>query len=330
MASTSSKKTMHAFLLRAIWKSSRTMRAPSPTYFCTSSLPMTRMKQASVRFATARADSVLPVPGGPYRRKRHPPPFSSTTSRKRYRGGGPPPRWVDDAMARSISLVRAGSTSWSHASTLLSHSSSPSTSTKPHCLSVREKATAVGQQWRASEGGRRFQARSPHAATRSRRSLSESLPLSARCTLRSFLVSFAIASPTSSAADAGACPSSRPLLVSTTSLPGAACLSPLEAPPKVRDDSFGKKHPARYLKYEWPSPERPCRVAARLWRSLRRSASPSRRTRKGRRDCSRPPVCSSKMTSKRTPTNSPAMATTHSRTSLKLYFLPPSRDLMGS
>ena len=38
------------------------MRAPSPTYFCTSSLPMTRMKQASVRLATARASSVLPVP----------------------------------------------------------------------------------------------------------------------------------------------------------------------------------------------------------------------------------------------------------------------------
>ena len=38
------------------------MRAPSPTYFCTSSLPMTRMKQASVLLATARASSVLPVP----------------------------------------------------------------------------------------------------------------------------------------------------------------------------------------------------------------------------------------------------------------------------
>mmetsp|Transcript_26955 Transcript_26955/g.93555 ORF Transcript_26955/g.93555 Transcript_26955/m.93555 type:complete len:202 (-) Transcript_26955:876-1481(-) len=65
MASTSSKKTMQAFLLRAIVNSSRTMRAPSPTYFCTSSLPMARIKHASVRFATARADSVLPVPGGP-------------------------------------------------------------------------------------------------------------------------------------------------------------------------------------------------------------------------------------------------------------------------
>ena len=58
----SSKKMRQAFLERAIWNSSRTMRAPSPTYFCTSSLPMTRMKHASVRFATARASSVLPVP----------------------------------------------------------------------------------------------------------------------------------------------------------------------------------------------------------------------------------------------------------------------------
>ena len=38
----------------------------SPTYFWTSSEPMTRMKQASVRFATALAQRVLPVPGGPY------------------------------------------------------------------------------------------------------------------------------------------------------------------------------------------------------------------------------------------------------------------------
>lgn len=37
----------------------------SPTYFCTSSEPMTLMKQASVRFATARAHRVFPVPGGP-------------------------------------------------------------------------------------------------------------------------------------------------------------------------------------------------------------------------------------------------------------------------
>mmetsp|Transcript_20851 Transcript_20851/g.47169 ORF Transcript_20851/g.47169 Transcript_20851/m.47169 type:complete len:257 (-) Transcript_20851:301-1071(-) len=68
MASTSSKKMMQARLERAIVNNSRTIRAPSPTYFCTSSEPMTRMKHASVLFATARAVSVLPVPGGPYSR----------------------------------------------------------------------------------------------------------------------------------------------------------------------------------------------------------------------------------------------------------------------
>jgi hypothetical protein len=35
-------------------------------YFCTSSEPITRINVASVRFATARAHKVLPVPGGPY------------------------------------------------------------------------------------------------------------------------------------------------------------------------------------------------------------------------------------------------------------------------
>lgn len=37
----------------------------SPTYFCTSSEPMTLIKQASVLLATARAHRVFPVPGGP-------------------------------------------------------------------------------------------------------------------------------------------------------------------------------------------------------------------------------------------------------------------------
>ena len=65
IASTSSKKIRQAFLLRAIWNNSRTRRAPSPTYFWTSSEPITRIKHASVLFATARASKVLPVPGGP-------------------------------------------------------------------------------------------------------------------------------------------------------------------------------------------------------------------------------------------------------------------------
>ena len=57
---------MQAFLLLAIKNNSLTILAPSPTYFYTNSLPITRIKQASVLFATARAVKVLPVPGGPY------------------------------------------------------------------------------------------------------------------------------------------------------------------------------------------------------------------------------------------------------------------------
>merc|ERR1719466_326857 len=65
-ASISSKKIRQAFLVLAISKSSLTILAPSPTYFCTSSDPITLMKQASVLLATARAHRVFPVPGGPY------------------------------------------------------------------------------------------------------------------------------------------------------------------------------------------------------------------------------------------------------------------------
>ena len=52
---------------------------PSMTYFCTSSDPMTRMKQASVLLATALAQSVLPVPGGPYSST----PFGGSTTNKK-------------------------------------------------------------------------------------------------------------------------------------------------------------------------------------------------------------------------------------------------------
>ena len=57
-------KSMRTHL--AMTNSSRTMREPSPMYFCTSSLPDTRINVQSVWCATARASNVLPVPGGPY------------------------------------------------------------------------------------------------------------------------------------------------------------------------------------------------------------------------------------------------------------------------
>mmetsp|Transcript_3192 Transcript_3192/g.9950 ORF Transcript_3192/g.9950 Transcript_3192/m.9950 type:complete len:221 (-) Transcript_3192:458-1120(-) len=66
MESISSMKMMEGACSRAMTKSSRTIREPSPMYFWTSSDPETRMKVQSVWCATARARRVLPVPGGPY------------------------------------------------------------------------------------------------------------------------------------------------------------------------------------------------------------------------------------------------------------------------
>ena len=56
----------YSFFYLAITNSSRTILAPSPINFCTSSDPETLMNVHSVWCATARASSVLPVPGGPY------------------------------------------------------------------------------------------------------------------------------------------------------------------------------------------------------------------------------------------------------------------------
>lgn len=55
----------------------------SPTYFCTSSDPMTLIKQASVLLATALAHKVLPVPGGPYNKT----PFGGSIPRFTNRSG---------------------------------------------------------------------------------------------------------------------------------------------------------------------------------------------------------------------------------------------------
>mmetsp|Transcript_41039 Transcript_41039/g.49325 ORF Transcript_41039/g.49325 Transcript_41039/m.49325 type:complete len:300 (+) Transcript_41039:122-1021(+) len=67
MESISSIKMMEGAASRAMTNNSRTIRLPSPIYFCTNSAPLTRMKVQSVWCATARASSVFPVPGGPYR-----------------------------------------------------------------------------------------------------------------------------------------------------------------------------------------------------------------------------------------------------------------------
>eukprot|EP00965_Chrysotila_dentata_P219517 6191194-Pleurochrysis_carterae.AAC.2 len=55
MASTSSMKMMAGAFSRARRKTSRTIRGPSPRYFCTNSEPTTRMNEAVVWCATACA-----------------------------------------------------------------------------------------------------------------------------------------------------------------------------------------------------------------------------------------------------------------------------------
>ena len=64
-ASSSSMKTMHGALASAWTNRSRTRAAPTPTNISTNSEPL-RLKNGTLASpATARASSVLPVPGGP-------------------------------------------------------------------------------------------------------------------------------------------------------------------------------------------------------------------------------------------------------------------------
>src|SRR4029077_4532346 len=54
--------------LRAVWNRSRTRDAPTPTNISMKSEPVTDRNGTPASPATARARSVLPVPGGPTRR----------------------------------------------------------------------------------------------------------------------------------------------------------------------------------------------------------------------------------------------------------------------
>mmetsp|Transcript_11410 Transcript_11410/g.38915 ORF Transcript_11410/g.38915 Transcript_11410/m.38915 type:complete len:254 (+) Transcript_11410:392-1153(+) len=65
MASISSMKMMHGAFFFASEKTLRTREAPTPTNISTNSEPDAEMKGVPASPATARASSVLPVPGGP-------------------------------------------------------------------------------------------------------------------------------------------------------------------------------------------------------------------------------------------------------------------------
>src|SRR4051794_30584314 len=57
--------TMHGALVSACWNRSRTRAAPTPTNISTNSDPLRLKNGTFASPATARASSVLPVPGGP-------------------------------------------------------------------------------------------------------------------------------------------------------------------------------------------------------------------------------------------------------------------------
>ena len=65
-ASISSMKMMQGEFCLACSKRSRTREAPTPTNISTKSEPEIEKKGTPASPATARASSVLPVPGGPY------------------------------------------------------------------------------------------------------------------------------------------------------------------------------------------------------------------------------------------------------------------------
>mmetsp|Transcript_30792 Transcript_30792/g.64882 ORF Transcript_30792/g.64882 Transcript_30792/m.64882 type:complete len:233 (+) Transcript_30792:1015-1713(+) len=65
IASISSMKTMHGAFFLACEKRSRTRDAPTPTNISTNSEPDAETNGTPASPATARASSVLPVPGGP-------------------------------------------------------------------------------------------------------------------------------------------------------------------------------------------------------------------------------------------------------------------------
>ena len=62
-ASSSSMKTMHGALASACWNRSRMRAAPTPTNISTNSEPLSEKNGTCASPATARASSVLPVPG---------------------------------------------------------------------------------------------------------------------------------------------------------------------------------------------------------------------------------------------------------------------------
>ena len=95
-ASISSMNTMAGALSRTLRNRSRTRAAPTPTHISTNSVPEMEKNGTSASPATARASSVLPVPGGP-------------TSRMP-RGGSAPMAWNCSGWRRKSRTSRTSAT----------------------------------------------------------------------------------------------------------------------------------------------------------------------------------------------------------------------------
>ena len=76
-------KMIAGAFLRASWNRSRTRAAPTPTIISTNSDPLIEKNGTSASPATARASSVLPVPGAPTRST----PFGAVPPRRVYFSG---------------------------------------------------------------------------------------------------------------------------------------------------------------------------------------------------------------------------------------------------
>ena len=121
-ASSSSMNTMQGALASACWNRSRMRAAPTPTNISTNSEPLIEKKGTWASPATARASSVLPVPGGPTSSTPfgiRPPRLvyffgvfrNSTTSRSSSRASSTPAtstnRVFTSSSAKTLALLRA-------------------------------------------------------------------------------------------------------------------------------------------------------------------------------------------------------------------------------
>ena len=115
MASSSSMKMMQGAWALACSNRSRTRAAPTPTNISTNSLPLSEKKGTPASPATARAISVLPVPGGPTKQN----PLGDLRPQGLVAAGIL--EEIDHLLQLVLGLVAAGHVGEGHAGVLVGH-----------------------------------------------------------------------------------------------------------------------------------------------------------------------------------------------------------------